>query len=256
MEKLLYIKRLFEFSFLILIFAVSTTSVAQTLQSKAIIQKVLEKGAAAKGYEVEVTREKSRWATPGAFSELRGKPRAQVMEQGQMKRSLKYKTIRTQDAKIKHMINTQTAAKQSRTAKPPTEDAGQGAALQSQEALQGEQEAVFTVDPEDLFAKIEQSEVTELARTDDQVVLKVGSPPGPTPPGWPDMWLRATFDTKRNVLIKSELIVEGESRIITDFNYKLVEDKHWLPSRKTIRIIEQETVTVIDDSFGKYQKLN
>ena len=255
MKTLLNIVKMIFVPLFILMFAVSVTSFAQPLQPKAIIKKTLDKEASAKGYEVEVQREKSKWVTKGTLSELRGKTKAQVMDRGQKKRSLRYKAIRTHEARIKHNIFREKVVRKPQAKKTGTEGQEQEAVPEEQAVAPEEQEALFTVDPEDLLAKYEESEVTELSRTNDQVVLEVGPPPGPTPADWPDMWLRATFDVKRDVLVKSELIVEGEARIITDFSYRLVDSKHWLPSQKTIRIIEKDAVTVIEDNFAKYQKI-
>ena len=238
-----------------LMFAVSATSSAQPLQSKAIVKKILEKDASAKGYEVDVKRVKSKWTAKGSFSELRTKTKAQVMDNSQEKRSLQYKVIRSHDARIKHKISRGKIAGNNQTKKAGAFGQEQKAVSEDQLPESDEQEALFTVDPDALFARYEESNITELSRTNDQVVLAVGPPPGPAPDDWPDMWLRATFDVKRDVLIKSELMVEDEARIITDFSYRLVDSKHWLPSQKTIRVIETDAVTVIEDNFEAYQKI-
>ena len=231
------------------VLGVEYKTLAQQGNGKTIIKRVLDKAKSKYGYEVEVERKKTRLSEKGTYSQLRAKPKAQVLERAQEKKSIRFKIVRAKGGKVDHKLirNTMPSDKTKNNRQHQFTSQEQSGGL-------AENEALFTVDPEDLFAKYQQSEVTELSRTDDLVVIKIGPPPGPVPPDWPDLWLRATFDIKRDLLLKSELIADGEERVITEFDYNLIEDQYWMPSRKTIRIIEKDAVSLIEDQFGKYTK--
>ena len=224
---------------------VNTVS-AEPSDGKLLIRNVVAKAQAAGRYEVEVDRVETRLAKKAPLSELRAIPMSEVMVRGERKRAFRYHVERTEQGRIKNW-SLRKGQEEDRQAASPTEPGAEG--------LEGGPEALFTMDPQDLFAGIDQAVVTELFSDQDRVVLKIEMPPGAAPaPDWPEMWLRATFDRERDVLLKSELVVKGEPRIIGDFSYRRVDARHWLPSGKEIRIIEEDGVIVIEDIFGQYRK--
>ena len=210
------------------------------------IQSTLAASRAAQGYEVEIDRFKSRLDRKAPMHDLRLLPKAAIRSQGQDKKSLRLKVQRDARGRVQYH----------RLAPPQTPQPASGLKSQAPQATVPEapQEAIFTVDPQDLFHNIDQATITELSRSPTELVLKIEMPPSAAPAhDWPEMWLQATFDPHRDLLLKSELMVEGEARIISEFNYRLVENRHWLPDQKNIRIVEKDKVTLIDDTYGTYR---